>query len=97
MFCIKNLEVILPKRSIRFWIGIFFIISSYPLNAAGIALSAFLTYSTGNASFLSLIILIYIISWLWFLLGVYFAKEEGIGFAKNLLRKILQLFKKRIK
>lgn len=87
-------EAILPKRSTNFWIGLFLIFGSYLLNGVGIALSAFLTYLTGNTIFLSLSIIIYIISWLFFLLGIYLAKQEGLLYAKMVVKKFLKRLRK---
>jgi hypothetical protein len=84
----------LSKQSLKFRIGVFFLIVNIPLGYGGIALGAYLVAKTGNKGYLALSGIIYGLSWGLLFLGAYLAGPEGMALVKNTWKKI---FKKKEK
>jgi len=80
----------LPKHSLKFWIGVVFLVINIPLGYGGIALAAYMVAKTGNKSYLALGGIIYGLSWGMFFLGAYLAGPEGVTLVKNTWSKIFK-------
>ncbi|MFH1238519.1 MAG: hypothetical protein V1653_00230 [bacterium] len=80
----------MPKHSLKFWIGVVFLIINIPLGYGGFALAFYLVAKTGNKSYLALGGIIYGLSWGLLFLGAYLAGPEGVTLVKNTWRKIFK-------
>lgn len=80
----------MSKHSLKFWIGVIFLIINIPLGYGGFALAVYLVAKTGNKSYLALGGIIYTVSWGILFLGAYLAGPEGVTLVKNTWRKIFK-------
>jgi hypothetical protein len=81
-------ETVKPKRSLRFKIGVFFLIVNTPFGYGGGALAAAIGVKIGKPAFgVGLGVGIYILSWIILGLGVLMAGPEGVQHVKYLRKK----------
>lgn len=81
-------DLIKPKRSLRFKVGVFFLIINIPFGYGVAPLAAVIGMKMGKPAFgAGLCIGIYIISWIMLGLGVWMAGPEGVQLVKDLRRK----------
>jgi hypothetical protein len=80
-------NVIKPKRSLRFKIGVFLLIVNMPIGYGGSALAAAIGLKTRHHALGAGIALgIYILSWTMLGLGIWMAGPEGLKLVKDLCR-----------
>jgi uncharacterized membrane protein (DUF485 family) len=81
-------ETVRPKRSLRFKIGVFFLVVNMPFGFGGGFLAAAIGVKKGQPKFgLVLGVGIYILSWIMLGLGIWMAGPEGVQLAKDLCKK----------
>ena len=81
-------EKVKPKRSLRFKIGVFFLVVNVPLGYEGGVLLAVIGVAMGKPVFgLDLGVGIYILSWIMLGLGIWMAGPEGVQLLKDLRKK----------
>jgi uncharacterized membrane protein (DUF485 family) len=91
-------EMVRPKRSLRFKIGVFFLVVNMPFGYGGGALAAAIGVKIGRPAFgVSLGLGIYILSWIMLGLGVLMAGPEGAQLVKDLRKKWFGVKKKPLK
>jgi hypothetical protein len=85
-----------PKRSLRFKIGLFFLVINVPFGYGGGALAAALGVKIGKPALgAGLGIVIYAISWIMLGLGVWMAGPEGVQLVNDLRKKLFSRSKKK--
>jgi hypothetical protein len=81
-------ETVRPKHSLRFKIGVFFLVVNMPFGYGGGALAAAIGVKMGRPAFgVGLGVGIYILSWIMLGLGIWMAGPEGVQFVKDLRKK----------
>jgi len=81
-------KTVRPNRSLRFKIGVFFLIVNMPFGYGGGALAAVIGMKIGKPAFgVGLGIGIYILSWIMLGLGIWMAGPEGVQHIKYLRNK----------
>jgi uncharacterized membrane protein (DUF485 family) len=88
----KNLaerkETVKPKRSLRFTIGMFFLIVNIPFAYGGGALAIAIGIKMGQPALgAGFAVGIYIVSWIMLGLGIWMAGPEGVQLVKDLRKK----------
>lgn len=77
-----------PKRSLRFKIGVFFLIVNIPFGYGGGALATVIGVKAGQPALGAIVgVSIYILSWGMLGLGIWMAGPEGVQLVKNLRKK----------
>jgi hypothetical protein len=91
----KRDETVKPKRSLRFKVGLFFLIINVPIGYGGGALVAAIGVKMGQPALgAGLGVGIYIISWIMLGMGILMAGPEGVQLAKDLRKKWFSVKKK---
>jgi hypothetical protein len=81
-------ETVKPKCSLRFKIGVFFLVVNTPFGYGGGILAAAIGVKMGQPRFgVSLGVGIYIFSWIMLGLGIWMAGPEGVQLVKDLRKK----------
>ena len=84
-------EIVKPKRSLRFKIGLLFLIINTPIGYGGGALTVGLGVKTGQPALgASVGAAIYIISWCMLGLGILMAGPEGVQIVKDFRRRLMK-------
>ncbi len=82
---LEKSEIIKPKRSLRFKIGVFLLIVNTPIGYGGSALAAVIGLKTRHPALGAGVALgIYILSWNMLGLGIWMAGPEGLKLVKDL-------------
>jgi hypothetical protein len=82
-------ETVKPKRSLRFKIGVFFLVVNMPFGYEGGALASAIGVKMGQPVLgVGLGVGIYILSWIMLGLGIWMAGPEGVQLVKNLRKKL---------
>ncbi len=82
-------ETVKPKRSLRFKIGVFFLVVNMPFGYGGGALASAIGVKMGQPVLgVGLGVGIYILSWIMLGLGIWMAGPEGVQLVKNLRKKL---------
>ena len=83
-----KIEDVKKRRTLRFKIGVFFLIANFPFGYGGGALAALIGAKMGKAALgAALGVGIYILSWGMLGLGIVMAGPEGVQLVKELRRK----------
>ena len=81
-------EMVKPKRSLRFKIGVFFLLVNMPFGYGGGALAAAIGVKIGQPALgVGLGVGVYILSWILLGLGIWMAGPEGVQLVKDLRKK----------
>ena len=81
-------KTVRPNRSLRFKIGVFFLVVNMPFGYGGGALAAAIGVKMGRPAFgVGLGVGIYILSWIMLGLGIWMAGPEGVQLVKDLRKK----------
>ena len=81
-------ESVKPKRSLRFKVGVFFLVVNMPFGYGGGALAAAIGVKMGQPALgVGLGVGIYILSWIMLGLGIWMAGPEGVQLVKDLRKK----------
>ena len=87
-------ETVRPKRSLRFKIGVFFLVVNMPFGYGGGFLAAAIGVKMGQPKFgVVLGVGIYILSWIMLGLGIWMAGPEGVQLVKDLRKKWFEVKK----
>lgn len=79
------------RRSLRFTIGMFFLLSNVPIGLTGVALCSYLALRMGDREFWFAVgAAIYGFTWIMLGAGVWLAGPEGIEIARQLQRRLLR-------
>ena len=81
-------ESVKPKRSLRFKVGVFFLVVNMPFGYGGGALAAAIGVKMGQPALgVGLGVGIYILSWIMLGLGIWMAGPKGVQLVKDLRKK----------
>ena len=84
----ERMQTVKPKRSLRFKIGVFFLVINLPFGYGGGALVSAIGVKMGQPALgAGFGIVIYIISWIMLGMGIWMAGPEGVQLVKDLRKK----------